>query len=162
MKKLLAFFLLAAVISACQKKQYFSSGPDIDLIKKMDAAYYAGDWTTLRSLYADTAKVNVNKWTGGEITADQFVADLKASVADFSEYKQGATPVYETVITDEGTSYTHSWQEWIGKHKNGKEIRIVVHITIQPAGGKVGWAGFIYDTGPLYTMNQPDSVMVMK
>jgi len=155
MKALVFFLVVAVTFSGCQKKQHFSSGPDIDLAKKMDAAYYAGDWTTLRSLYADTAKINVNKWTGGEITADQLIADFQAGLKDFTAYKQGEGPIYETVITDDGRSYTHSWQEWIGTHKSGKEIRTVVHITIQPAGGKVGWSGIIYDTGPFVSLNMP-------
>ena len=62
MRKLLAFLLLAAVVSACQKKQYYASSPEIDVAKKADEAYYKGDWTLLRSLYADTAKINLNSW----------------------------------------------------------------------------------------------------
>lgn len=160
MKAYFSFVVLLILLAGC-KKQYMSSGPEVDLAKKADAAYYAKDWATLRSLYADTAKVEVNKWNN-PIGVDQFMADLQVGVADYTEIKQGTPSYYEAVVNDDGKVYTHSWQEWIGTHKSGKEVRTVVHITCEIAGGKIAWSGVIYDSHPIMEANQPDSTMASK
>jgi hypothetical protein len=163
MKPYFSFVVLLILLAGCNaKKQYMTSGPEVDLAKKLDAAYFARDWATWRSCYADTAKLNINQWTGHEIGVDQFVADLQKSAADWSDYKQGPTPYYEAVIDDDGKVYTHTWFEWIGTYKNGKEARTVVHITTQIVGGKIAWAGVIYDSHPLMAAAQADSTMALK
>lgn len=160
MKTFLSLVVVLILHSGC-KKQYMSSGPEVDLVKKADAAYFARDWATLRSLYADTAKVEVNKWNS-PIGVDQFIANLQAGVADYTEVKQGTPSYYEAVVDDDGKVFTHSWEEWIGTHKSGKEVRTVVHITTIVAGGKIAWAGVIYDSHPIMEAAQADSTMVMK
>jgi len=152
----------AVIVCACQQQRYSSSGPEVDMMKKADAAYYSGDWSTLKSLYADTAKVIVNRWGQADMTVDQMIDGFKTGLTNYTEYKQGEQAFYNMTVADDGTTYVNSWQEWIGKHQNGKEVRTVVQITAQVAGGKFVWAGFIYDTHPLFMAEQPSDSTVMK
>lgn len=151
--------LLAVVISACQKKQYYTASSEIDLVKKGNEAYLKADWETLKSLYADTAKILVNKWMGEEISVDQFIEMEKAEVGTLSEYKIGDDAIYEMVELDNGVRWVHTWLLWSGKYKNGKEVRTPVHISTQVLNGKAVWQGFIVDTLPGYLAQPPvDSV----
>jgi hypothetical protein len=43
MKKIMISVLAVLTLAACQKKQWFASCPEIDLVKKGNAAYFSGD-----------------------------------------------------------------------------------------------------------------------
>ena len=162
MKTLFTFLSLIILLAGCQQKQYFSSCPEIDMIKKADAAYFSGDWATFRSIFADTAKVNNNTWLGGEISPDQFIETMKTDLANYTEYHQGESPFYEMIIDDKGQKFVHAWWQWAGTHKNGKKVSVVVHVTAQMAGDKIGWLGAISDSLPGYLAEQPSDSTVMK
>ena len=162
MKTLFTFLSLILLLAGCQQKQFYSSCPEIDMIKKADAAYFSGDWATFRSMFADTAKVNNNTWLGGEISPDQFIETLKTGLASYTEYHQGESPFYEMIIDDKGQKFVHAWWQWIGTHKNGKKVTVVVHVTAQFAGDKIGWLGAISDSLPGYLAEQPSDSTVMK
>ena len=159
--KFIILFFLTAVITACQKKQYFTASPEIDLIKKGNEAYLKADWATFKSLYADTAKVLVNEWWGGEITVDKFIEMEKEQIANFAEYKIGDDAIFEMVETDDGARWVHSWFLWSAKHKNGKEARTAVHLSAQVKNGKIVMFGIIADNLPGYLMNPPMDSMAM-
>ena len=153
------FTLTLLILAACQKKQYFSSSPEIDQIKKGNEAYFKGDWATLRSLYADTAQIWVNTWhenSKGQ-TPDEYIEGLKGGLANMSNYKEGNPTIYEMVVTDDGTKWVHCWMHWTGSTKGGKEVKSVVHATFSIKDNKVIYQGNIYDSLPGYLAMQPDS-----
>ena len=160
MKKLLMFLLLSTAIMACQKKQYFSSAPEIDLIKKGNEAYFKGDWESLRSLYADTANIYDNTWLDNEITADQYIENMKAGLTDFTEYKLADEREFiEMVETDDGQRWVHDWLLWGGTHKSGKKVLTTVHIASQVINNKIVNQVFMYDRLASYLAAQPDSTV---
>ena len=164
MKNLLFLIILAGVITSCQKKQLFSASPEIDIIKKGNEAYVKGDWTTLRSLYADTAHIWVNSWFGPELTPDKFIEIEKAGAADFTDVKLSTdNAIYEMVVTDDGDHWVHYWAGWSGKAaKTGKEAKSAVHIAAQVEHGKVVNFLVVIDSLPAFLASQPDSTQVMK
>ncbi len=150
MKKLVLFFPILLIVSACGKKQYFTTSPEIDLVKKGNEAYFKGDWETFRSLFADTAKIMFNTWMGDEIGPDAYTDMLKSGVADLAEYHMKDDAIFEMVITDTGEHWVHTWLLWMAKHKNGKEISSPVHIATMIKDGKVYYQGIISNQLPGY------------
>jgi len=163
MKQIFLVILMAAVLCSCQqKKQYFTSGPEIDMAKKGNEAYVKGDWETLRSLYADTAKILVNKWFGEEMSIDQFLMMQKMEVAELASYSIGDDAIYEMVVQDNGDHWVHVWLNWSAKLKNGKEVHTPVHLALQVENGKVVFQGLIFNQlgGYLAAMAPPDSTVM--
>lgn len=155
MKKILisAFALLA--LAACQKKQWFASCPEIDLVKKGNAAYFSGDWTTFRGVYADTCKIYDNVWDAKKaVSPDDFTKGVQTTLANFSEYKMGISN-YEMVVADNGEKWVHNWFVWQGKHKNGQAIEIPIHITFRVIDDKVVLQANFYNFLPAYLANNP-------
>ncbi len=161
MKTLISFLVISMTLSACQKKQFFASGPEIDIAKKVDALYHSRDWEGLRAMYADTAKIVVNEWSMTGMPVNDFIESLKASVSDYTSTRQGNS-YYEAVIDDNGEVFTHSWQEWIGQHKSGNEINVLVNITLHIKNEKVVWSGFVYDTHKLVMAGELTDSTLMK
>ncbi|MDL5050144.1 hypothetical protein QQ054_29485 [Oscillatoria amoena NRMC-F 0135] len=149
MKNPVIISILTVTLLACQEKQYFTSSPEIDLIKRQQEAYLKGDWATLRSFYHDTATIYANTWGHGKLSPDQLTERQRKGVEDYSEYALAKDGVYELLINDRGEYWVHNWTEWRGVHKNGKEVRVVVNISFRVANNKIVFAGFIYDTLPL-------------
>ncbi len=161
MRKLI-FILPLLVLLSCeqQKKQFFTTSAEIDLVKKGNKAYIDRDWSTLRSLYADTAKIADNVWTPDKfVTPDQFIEEMKTSLADFTEIKLSDDIEYNMIVTDDGQTWVLCWFNWIGKHKNGKEISTPVHLGFLMAGGKVAFQGLMYNQLPLYLATQPNTAV---
>ena len=162
MKTFLSILVFAVTFSACQKKQYFTSCLEIDLVKKGNELYLKGDWAGLKALYADTTKVLVNSWFGGEMTADQFHEIEKADVATMAEYSIGDDGIYEMVINDQGEHWVHAWFNWKATYKNGKSVSTVVHISSQVENNKIVWQGFVLDTLPSYLSMTGDTMVMIK
>lgn len=156
MKKILAFLLLALAFTACQKKQYFSESPEIDLVKKGATAYTSGDWDGLRAIYADTVKVWVNTWDDKTaMNLDQFIEMEKTGAAGYSSYSIGDDAVYEMIITDKGQHWVHTWLNHTATLKNtGKTASNPVNISSLVANGKVVMQVFILDSLPGYLAAQ--------
>ncbi|HLF34699.1 MAG TPA: hypothetical protein VI583_10690 [Cyclobacteriaceae bacterium] len=150
MKKPILFLSVLLLAAACGQKQYFTSCPEIDLIKKTNNAYFSGDWQTLRSSFSDTAKIWNITWMGQEIGPDAYVEMLKSGVADLAEYKMSDDAIYEMVITDKGEHWVHNWLLWSGKHNNGKEFSTPVHISSMIKDGKIINNAIIFNELPGY------------
>ena len=152
---------LAAVIAACQqgKKQYFTDGPEIDLVKKLDQSFASADWVSFRGSYADTAKIWFNTWGDQDaaLSADSLVARYQKTRVNYNEIKLGDPVIYEMVETDNGQRWVHRWGRWDVKHKNGKNISWPSHGAFLVSDGKIRAAGYIYNALPGYLANQ-DSV----
>jgi hypothetical protein len=159
--KNILLFLSAATLLSCQtrQQQFFTSCPEIDLVKKMNAAYVSGDWQAMRSGYADTAKVYDNTWRDAKpLTAGDFLAGLQAAVGDYSEYSIAGDAVYEMIVTDDGQKWVHNWFLWKGVHKNGTEVRMPIHLSLMIVGDKVVTQVNMYNVLPAYLATQPTSV----
>ena len=160
MKKLFALIVLAAFLIACQqgKKQYFSDGPEIDMIKKMDQSFAAGDLTAIRNNYADTAKIWFNTW-GDEnaISVDTLMARAQAARSNYDEVKMSDPLIYEMVELDNGNRWVHRWFRWDIKHKNGKSYSYNSHASFMVMGGKIRAAGYVFNALPGYLATQDSS-----
>lgn len=155
MKKVILFFIPVLLLLACQtesvKQQYFTSSPEIDLVRKGNAAYAAGNWQELRSMYADTAKVYDNVWEDSlALSPDNFISALQTSVENYTEYTIADNAIYEMVINDEGQTWVHNWFLWKGKHKNGMDVSIPIHLSFQVVDDKVAFQANMYNTLPAY------------
>lgn len=157
MKTLLYFTLPLLLLASCQQKQHFMSSPEIDLVKKANEAYFKGEWDALRAMYSDTAKVWNNTWpyTEKPETADQLIEGFKNGTANLAEYKMGAHPVYEMVITDEGDKWIHCWLLWEGKTKNGKSYSSPVHLVSIVKDNKIVVHFLLYNALPGYLAAHP-------
>jgi hypothetical protein len=61
MKKVICLVFLVSIM-ACQapQNQFTEVSPEIESVQKSLEAFLKQDWTTFRSIYADTAKIAVN------------------------------------------------------------------------------------------------------
>jgi hypothetical protein len=153
-------FLLSfgLALAACQQapKQYFEASPEIDMAKKATQAYVSADWETLRSLFADTAKIAGNVWEPEKfISVDQWIEGFKADRLNFPEVSIGDDAVYNMIVSDEGHTYVLCWLNWTGKSKDGKEVSTPIHLFFQVDGGKFAWHGAIFNELPGYLALQP-------
>lgn len=162
-------FLILPVIFlltyACQQqeKQYFTTSPEIDLVKKANDAYFKGDWETFKSCYSDTAKVWINTDPAHDspITVDQMIDSFKKGLENTSEYKIGDFYVNEMTVNDNGGRWVHTWLTWTGKTKDGKDVIFPVNLSSNVVDNKIVIAGLIYNALPGYLASLPsDSTMM--
>ena len=158
MKKLMIFLFGNVLLFSCQTRpqQYFTTCPEIDVIKNTNAAYVEGDWKAMRAAYADTAKIYDNTWDADQFTtADDFVRGLETSVKDYSEYAIGEDAVFEMIVTDKAEKWVHNWFLWKGTHNNGKEVEIPIHLSFKMVDNKVALQVNMYNVLPFYLAAQP-------
>ncbi len=156
MKKSVYLILIALLIISCQnEKQYFTDSPEIDLAKRGNEAYLSGDWETLRSLFADTAKILNNGWWGDEITPDEYISVLEQNVSNFSEYSISDDAFFEMIVNDDGVKWVHSWLLWNGIHKNGIEVKTIVNLGWRIENDKVVIMSVIFNELPMYMAANP-------
>lgn len=158
MKNLACALIVAVILFSCQTapKQYFSASPEIELIKKTNAAYVSGDFKTMRTAYVDTAKVYDNTWDPEKaLTPDGFLTALQTNLEKYSEYKIGDDAIYEMIINDEGQKWVHNWFLWSGKHENGTVVEMPIHISFLMVDNKVAFQANMYNMVPAYLANQP-------
>lgn len=142
-------------MAACQKKQYFTSSPEIDMVKKGNEAYFKGDWETLRSNYANDAIIYDNHWDSTKtLTPDQIIEQFKKGLANFTEYRMGDN-VNEMIVTDTGEKWVHSWFIWIGKTKEGKEASTPVNVSFLVKDNKIAMQVNIFNALPGYLASLP-------
>jgi hypothetical protein len=160
MKKLSLFCAGLSLLVACQQapQQYFESGPEIDMAKKSVQAYLDADWETMRSLFADTAKIAGNAWNPEDfVNVDQWIEGFKTERLDFPEVSIGDDAIYNMIVTNDGDKYVLAWLNWTGKSKDRKEVSSPVHLFFQCKGGKFAFHGGIFNALPGYLALQPDS-----
>jgi hypothetical protein len=151
------FFTIAVflLLFSCQQQQYFTSSPEIDLVKKADAAYFARDWQTLRSVYADTSKTWINAWHTQEegVSIDKLIDSYRTGLKNY-ESCRAQNQEYEMIINDKGEKWVHCNLVWSGKTKRGKEVSVPVHFTSMVVNNKVVYHNLYYDSFPLYSATQ--------
>lgn len=140
----------AAAAEPASKEQFISSGPDVDLLKKTFEAYEKGDWTTLRSCFSDSAVSVHNQWidsTGTPVPVDAVIARHKEDREKRIEGMSIGTPIYEAVVTADGTHYGHVWAKLSTKNrKTQKPLDFVVFASYGIKDGKLTYEWAVYDT----------------
>ncbi len=157
MKRILILIATATFISCNQPgKQYFESGPEIDIVKKGVKAYLDHDWATYRSIYADSAKFAANTWDPQKfIGLEKHLEEEKASVENFSDIRIGDDVVYQMIINNKGEKWVYMWFTWSANVKNGTRISTGVHEGLKFDGGKVVFHFAEFNELPFYLALQP-------
>ena len=160
MKHIVALIILGVALSACQqrKQQFFTTAPEIDLIKKLDKSFAAADWATYRGSYADTAKIWFNTWGAKDaISVDTLLVRLQSARANYTEAQLGQPAIYEMNETDDGKRWVHRFGRWDAEHKNGKDVSWPSTAAFLVSDGKIIFGAYIFNALPGYLANQ-DSI----
>ena len=157
MKKIACLIVLAVVLASCQtqKKQWWGTSAEIDVIKKMDEAFVAGDLAAYRAAFADTTKVWFNQWTGTPISPDTLVSNIAATRATLTSLKMN-DPYYEMIENDDGQRMVHRWIMWEATLTSGKSYTWASNADFIVSDGKIRTAYYIFNALPGYQANQPD------
>ena len=169
MEKVFYSVTVLLLFTACGRKQYFNSSPEIDIVKRASDAYYEGDWGGLKSIFNDTARIwfNTPRKQKYKLNTDQYIEAMKADLVNFSEYKPGRdpdfpNPVYEMIVDNEGNKWVHVWMTWVGKTKNGHSVVSPLHISSQVKNDKIALHFVYFNALPAYlALQQPDSTVSM-
>ncbi len=146
MKNLIYVLLAVISISACKQEQrYFSSSPEIDVVKAGIAAYEAGEWDTWKSHFTDNGEVYVN--SPDSITVDERLKGLQEMASALSTYGfVDKGQFYEMIIDDDKETWVNFWGQWSGTFKyNEKKISVPVHLTLQFIDGKISEEHVYFD-----------------
>lgn len=131
MRNLFYGALLVMFITACQAPQqqvrYTTDSPEITHAKATMAAYFAGDWETMRAAFADTAKIYHN--STDYVGADENIENAQEGVSNVSSYELGETSFWEMIVEDDGDKWVYFWGEWKGVHaKTGNTMSVPFHL----------------------------------
>ena len=168
MKKLLLCFLVSASLIACSNQEkktetkvestteakgtITTTGPDVDMLKKGTTAFANGDWATVASNYADTAKSYHNIWPSN--TDSSLGVKIPVIIEVFKKQRElidgnltiGGS-IYEVVTMPDGNKYGHSWVEMSWKSKKGVAGKVLVFNSFGiNKDGKITYEWPIYDT----------------
>jgi hypothetical protein len=142
---------------ACQapQNQFTEVSPEIESVQKSLDAFLKQDWTTFRSIYADTAKIAVNTSDIMKfINNDQHIEEEKATHENFTDIKF-ADVDYKMLITETGEKWVLVWFNASARTRSGVEVKISGHEKFHFVNGKVVFQMNYYDTLPLYFALQP-------
>jgi hypothetical protein len=164
MKKILLCFLVSASFIACTNQEskteaktettgtVTTTGPDVDMLKKGTTAFANGDWATVASNYADTAKSYHNSWPSNTDTTVGVTIPVIIEV--FKNQRElidgnltiGGT-IYEVVTMPDSSKYGHSWVEMSWTSKKGVAGKVIVFNSFGiNKDGKITYEWPIYDT----------------
>lgn len=137
MKKIL--ILAAMTILASCSTRYTQQSPEIEMYKKVIAAYEKQQFDDMAQFYADSAKIMNNVPEKEAQTIAQLIALNKNDAALFSSWDYlDKDSEYEMVVTDKGETWVNFWGTWQGKLKaNGKSYTIPTAITVRFVDGKI-------------------------
>ena len=151
MKMSFMYLLVAGLfLVSCQQaaeKQYFTESEDIEVGKKILAAYLAGDWEAYNNLYADTAKIwrNANWTSDPGMTREEFVTDLQSALEPISSYEVDPQ-IWESTIHDDGEHWVHFWGVWKGSNSvTNKDYEIPIHLSMLIVNNQVVLEGDFYN-----------------
>ncbi len=156
MKKLVCLILLTAVFTGCQKKQWYGSCPEIDLVKKVDDSFLNNDMAVWRAAYADTARIFFNDMIAPPLSPDTLALRLKDTRESYGSLKM-SRPIYEMIVTDDGDQWVHRWCQWEATTKNGKAYTWASQASFLVSDGKIRMAGYVVNSLPGYLVNQPEA-----
>lgn len=142
MKNIIYFLFAFVLLSSCSPNKadrYFSASPEIEVTKLTLKHYLDGNWEAIKSLYADTAKIQNNVPEGKGVSVDAAIQEFMLDHELFSSmsYVSGED-FFEMVVTDEGETWVNYWGLWKGTLKaTGEEFEIPLHITQQFINQKI-------------------------
>lgn len=141
MKKIIFAACTLVFFAACQKAEvrYTQNSPEIDTYKQSIKDYETQNWESLRSHYADTAKIMNNVTEAKAISIDENIEFNKQDVQLFSSFGFIADKSeYEMVKTDDGETWVNFWGTWKGTlAANNQSFEIPSHSTAQFVNGKI-------------------------
>lgn len=140
MKKIIGILLIIASFSACKNEvRYTQNAPEIETYKKAIKDYEMGNWESLATHFADTAKIVYNTTEKNAMSLAQAISQNKEDIATLSSYNYIAEESeYEMVVTDNGETWVNFWGLWQGRLKaNNQLYEIPVHLTAQFIDGKI-------------------------
>ena len=140
MKKIVIVVLGLFILASCQEKQrYTQQSPEIDSFKKSIEAYEKQDWATMKSFYADSAKIEHNVTKDKAVSVDKLIEVSKEDTELFSNIDFiDSESEYEMVVTDDGETWVNFWGDWKGTLKaTGEEYILPCAITAQFVNGKI-------------------------
>lgn len=164
MKKILLGLIVTVSLIACTNQEskteaktettgtVTTTGPDVDMLKKGSTAFANGDWATVASNFADTAKSYHNIWPSNTDTTVGVTIPVIIEV--FKKQRElidgnltiGGT-IYEVVTMPDGSKYGHSWVEMSWKSKKGVVGKTIVFNSFGiNKDGKITYEWPIYDT----------------
>lgn len=168
MKKfILSCFLVSSIIACSPKSEKtgveaypadavgynLDSSANIEIVKKMTAAFEMMDSAAYRSYYAENAKFHDN---GKDMTLDQNVGNFSFFKANGVTIKtEKIDPIWEVVnkeaSPDGVTNYVISFQHLIIK-KGEKEIKVIMNVVNGMKEGKIVEEWGLYDSKPMYDL----------
>lgn len=141
MKNSIIILVLLFSIVSCQKTEtrYTQQSPEIDSFKKSIEAYEKQDWATMKSFYADSAKIEHNVTKDKAVSVDKLIEVSKEDTELFSNIDFiDSESEYEMVVTDDGETWVNFWGDWKGTLKaTGEEYILPCAITAQFVNGKI-------------------------
>lgn len=132
-----------------------TSGPDVDLLKKLMGAFAAGDWATYRSCFVDTAVTYYNNWpldaSAVKVPVDSVVANHKTGRENLWDGMSINEPIYEVVTDTSGNTYGHVWAKLSTKKKKkgGEPVEVTVFGSYGIKEGKITYEWVIFDRSVL-------------
>jgi len=141
MKNSIIILVLLFSIISCQKTEtrYTQQSPEIDSFKKSIEAYEKQDWVTMKSFYADSAKIEHNVTKDKAVSVDKLIEVSKEDAELFSNIDFiDSESEYEMVVTDDGETWVNFWGDWKGTLKaTGEEYILPCAITAQFVNGNI-------------------------
>lgn len=140
---------------APSKTAFTTTGPDVDLLKKLMESFASGDWATYRSCFSDTAVTYYNNWPldkgAAAVPVDSVVANHKAGRAELWDGMSINQPIYEVVTDSSGNKYGHVWAKLSTKKrkKAGEPVDVTVFGSYLLKDGKIQYEWVIFDRTPL-------------
>lgn len=140
--------------ASASKAAFATSGPDVDLLKKVMESFGKGDWAAYRSCFDDSAFSVYNEMaTDADIEKmpiDSAVAYHQRDRENLWEGMNINTPIYEVVTDSSGAKYGHIWCKLTSKNrKTGKTVNVTVFSSVGFKNDKLAWEWVIYDTRQL-------------
>lgn len=152
MKKKMLLVLVIATIAGCKNEvRYTQNAPEIETYKKAIKDYETGNWESLATHFADTAKIVYNTTEKNAMSLAQAISQNKEDIATLSSYNYIAEESeFEMVVTDQGETWVNFWGLWQGRLKaNDQLYEIPVHLTAQFIDGKIVKEFGYWDNGPI-------------
>lgn len=140
MKNTISIFILALLLggtlSAQDRVRYTQSAAEIDLVKKVESAYNAGNWDKFVSYYHAEAVANHN---GTNFSPKALAAGLGATTEQCSYYSLSMAPAaLERIVNDQGEVWVNAWGTWRGvPHGTTDTVRTPVNLTFEIKEGQI-------------------------
>ena len=146
----LVMFVLLFSCSNQIERSYLKESPEIEIAKKADKAFGDRDWSTLRSLYSDSAKIFINSWWDKSMTPDEFVDRLQRAADTRLGYQIKDDALYEMIVKNNNEKWVYAWMNLDITYTNGVTGSTVNNRMWRIKNDKIVYFFTIYNGYPLY------------